>query len=195
MDRIPFPRNRYLIFAVLAVGGFVIDLATKSWVFARLGMPGATGERIRILGNVLVLETNLNEGALFGMGQGFQPIFIALALLAALGILVWLFWSGAAADLWLTIALGMITAGIFGNFWDRIGMPGLRWPEYTSRAGERIHAVRDWIHFEIEGWFDFPVFNIADSLLVIGVGILLLHTFLVGENRVATPAASPAGPN
>ena len=41
--------------------------------------------------NVFGFQTSLNEGALFGMGQGFWPVFAALSVIAAIGILVWLF--------------------------------------------------------------------------------------------------------
>lgn len=40
--------------------------------------------------------------------------------------------------------------------------------------GRPVLAVRDWIHFRLEGVIDWPIFNLADSWLVIGAGILLL---------------------
>ena len=75
-----YPRSRIVVFLLVAVLGCAVDLATKSWVFARLGYPPR--DVIWIIPQVLSLETSLNEGALFGVGQGFTPLFAALSLLA-----------------------------------------------------------------------------------------------------------------
>jgi signal peptidase II len=172
----------------IALCGCALDLATKQWAFTRLGLPGVTGERIELVGDVLTLETSLNEGALFGIGQGQRLLFAALSTVAVLGIVVWLFYLGAAWDWFLTATLGLVTAGILGNLWDRLGLPGLVWP-YADRLNEPVYAVRDWIHFKIEGLIDWPVFNLADSMLVVGVGLLMLHTFWT------TPTEEGANPN
>ena len=73
----------------------------------------------------------------------------------------------------------MVTGGILGNLYDRLGL----W----STAADRVHAVRDWILISYGG-YDLPVlghswpnFNIADSLLVCGAGMLFWHAFRTGE--------------
>ena len=125
--------------------------------------------------------TSLNEGALFGIGQGQGLLFSLLSLVAAVGILYWLFVAGAAGDRLLTIALACVTGGIFGNLYDRLGLPGLAWgPDAGAVAGERVYAVRDWLHFKIDPFINWPIFNIADSLLVCGAALLILHA-LRGE--------------
>jgi signal peptidase II len=178
MTRTSAPLSRILLFAVLAIGACAIDLATKSWIFHRLGMPFESPPIVLVPG-VFSLTTSLNEGALFGMGQGMTPVFAALSLFAAAGIIYWLFIAGAARDLWLVGALAAITAGILGNLYDRLGLPGLIWPnrpEVFARAGQPVYAVRDWLHFEIRRIdFDWAVFNIADSLLVVGAFMLFWH--------------------
>jgi lipoprotein signal peptidase len=53
-------------------------------------------------------------------------------------------------------------------------------------VGEPVYAVRDWLHFEIAAiGFDWPVFNIADSLLVCGAALLFWHAL-----RAPKPAGS-----
>lgn len=170
------PRSRYVVFVLLAVLGLALDLGTKSWIFNRQGMPFMSNP-IWIVPDVLSLDTNLNEGALFGMGQGKVPLFAAMSTIAALAICYWVFFAGAAQDRWLTVCLGLILGGILGNLYDRVGLPGLSWNFPPQRVGEPVHAVRDWIHFKVEGLIDFPVFNIADSLLVCGVTLLVWHTY------------------
>lgn len=179
------PRNRYWIYGSLALVGFLADLLTKNWIFGRLGMPHRSPP-IWLWPDVLSLTTSLNEGALFGMGQGLVPVFAMLSLAAAAGIVYWLFWLGAAHDRLLTFALGSVTAGIFGNLYDRLGLHGLRWHFPPDRAGERVFAVRDWIHFKIDGVIDWPVFNLADSFLVCGVALLMLHAVFAPQS--AQPA-------
>jgi signal peptidase II len=184
------PRSRVLAFFAIAGLGCAIDLATKHWIFQRLGYPPR--ERIWIVRDVLSLETSLNEGALFGIGQGFTFLFAGLSVLAAAWIFYWLFIRGAARDTWLMLALACIMAGILGNLYDRLGLPGLTWQFATSghEVGDPVYAVRDWIHFEYKS-FDWPVFNIADSLLVCGAGLLLRET-MRKEERCEAPTSEPA---
>ncbi|MGQ9506155.1 MAG: signal peptidase II [Thermogutta sp.] len=167
---------RFCVFVLLAGLGLAADLATKAWIFYRLGMPGK--EPVWwIVPNVFGFQTSLNEGALFGMGQGMTPWFAALSVVFAVGIVIWLFLGGAAKSWWMTIILAGITAGIFGNLYDRLGLHGLKWGEGFGghQAGEPVYAVRDWILVMIGRW-PWPNFNIADSLLVCGVTALIIHT-------------------
>jgi signal peptidase II len=175
MTHTKVPLRRALLFAAVVCAGTAIDLGTKSWIFNKLGMPYQTAP-IGLIPGIFSLTTSLNEGALFGMGQGMTPVFAGLSLLAVIGIAWWLFFAGAGNDLWLVVALGMVMGGIFGNLYDRLGFPGLIWNEPYKNAGQPVFAVRDWLHFEIQRLkFDWPVFNIADSLLVAGAIMLFVH--------------------
>jgi len=164
------PASRYVVFFSLAVGGCLADLVTKSWMFQQLGMPHEQPVWW-IIPRVFGFQTSLNHGALFGMGQGLSLLFAGLSVVAAIGVLVWLFYYGAAADWLLTVALGLVSAGIFGNLYDRLGL----WA-WEMGLEEPICAVRDFILVMIGRW-PWPTFNIADSLLVCGAGLLLYHAF------------------
>ncbi|NLX97751.1 MAG: signal peptidase II [Rhodopirellula sp.] len=157
---------------------------TKHLVFRQLGMPPAP--TWWLWNGVAGIQTSLNEGALFGFGEGMVPVFATLSVVAALAIVWWLFVAGAARDLILCIALGLITAGIFGNLYDRLGLPGLRWnlAHGQHRLGEPVYAVRDWILVMIGDW-PWPNFNIADSMLLCGAALLLWHAFHVEEEQTA----------
>ena len=78
--------------------------------------------------------------------------------------------------MWLTVALGMITGGIIGNLYDRLGM---WWQEGYPPAWSS--GVRDWILWQASATWKWPNFNIADSLLVVGAGMLLYHSFFMME--------------
>jgi signal peptidase II len=165
------PVSRFLLFFAVAIGGCAVDLATKSWIFAKLGMPSAEHPPIWLWHDVFSLTTSLNDGALFGIGKGFVTGFAALSIGAAIFVLYWLFYTGAARDWVLTFTLALITAGIFGNLYDRLGLHAL------SENGQRVYAVRDWLHFEVRGLINWPVFNVADSLLVCGAIMLFWHVW------------------
>ncbi len=123
--------------------------------------------------DVAGIQADLNEGALFGIGQGKSYLFAIISLLVCPGIIAFLFWGGAARGWLLTVALGCVTAGILGNLFDRLGLPGLVWnsPGVFHQAGDRVYAVRDWILVMI-GHYHWPNFNVADSMLVSGAALL-----------------------
>ena len=113
---------------------------------------------------------------------------MGLSLLAGGGIVYWLFVVGEARDLWLCVALALVSAGICGNLYDRLGLPGIfaNVPAGAAVQPQRIYAVRDWILF-MYGEYRWPNFNIADSLLVCGAGILLAQFCFAG--RRGSPSA------
>ena len=78
----------------------------------------------------------------------------------------------------MTIALALVTAGILGNLYDRLGLPGFVWPrgDPGHLPGTPVHAVRDFILVMIGRW-PWPTFNLADSSLVCGAGLLVWHAF------------------
>jgi signal peptidase II len=173
------PLNRYLVFFALAVGVCAVDLASKTWMFAHYGMPSnPPAPPCWLWDGVFGFQTTLNPGALFGMGQGLWPLFSALSVGAAIGIFIWLFPARAAHDWLLTIALALVTGGIFGNLYDRLSLPALVWPSgfHPHVAGTPVHAVRDFILVWIHSW-PWPTFNLADSALVCGAALLVGHAF------------------
>ncbi len=164
------PAGARVGFLALAILGAALDLWTKQVVFAWRGLP-RHGNEWWIWEGYIGIETSLNRGALFGMGEGHSMLFAGVSILAAAGVFYWVFWGGADRSLWLTIALGAVTGGIIGNLYDRLGL----W------ANESIHpewrsAVRDWILFRY-GEYTWPNFNIADSLLVCGAVMIAWQAF------------------
>ena len=86
------------------------------------------------------------------------------------------FAAGAARDWLLTVALAIVTVGILGNLYDRLGLPGLVWNNaYPGhQPGDPVYAVRDFILVMIGRW-PWPTFNLADSSLVCGAALLMWH--------------------
>ncbi|MEM9410497.1 MAG: signal peptidase II [Planctomycetota bacterium] len=188
------PTNRYVFFLLLMLGGSLLDLGSKWYVFENYFQPelmvAGHGQHVQWwIDGVFGLQCSTNPGALFGIGKGLSYVFAAVSFVAIFGILVWLFWFKQAIDRWMNFALGLITGGIIGNLYDRLGF-GYK-PEYPEQIRDN---VRDWILFRWEGGpalFDpWPNFNIADSLLVTGAILLLLHAFFVTEPTVEKKRSS-----
>lgn len=173
------PWQRYVLFFSLAAIGCGVDLWSKAAIFDWLGMPGQN--RVYWFVEPFIgFQTSLNQGALFGLGQGYTPVFAVFSIVAAAGILYWLFAMKAAHDLFLTVALGLITGGIFGNLYDRLGIWGQA-------------AVRDFILFQYNGYV-WPNFNIADALLVCGAGLMLWHSFFNMPSQESPSVSSESPP-
>lgn len=94
-----------------------------------------------------------NTGAAFGMFQGFGWIFTILAFIVA-GLIIYYYPQVHEEDWWLKLAMGLQMGGALGNVIDRLMFEG---------------RVTDFISVGI-----FPVFNVADSSITIGVIVLLL---------------------
>lgn len=167
-------RARVVLFVLIALGGCGADLATKGWVFAKLGEP--SGPTAWLWEDVVGFQTALNPGALFGMGAGLSWLFALLSAIAAGCLIYWFFIGGAAQDTWLTITLALILAGILGNLYDRLGLAS-----HPERNAALQYAVRDWIlvRIHVGRWtYDWPNFNLADSMLVCGAGMIVWHALL-----------------
>lgn len=172
------PALHWVLFWALALGGASFDLGTKAWVFQKVGPPGSPA--VSVIGEVLELRTSYNTGALGGIGGDLafgSKMFAVLSIVAAVFILYWLFVVGNATDLWQTVALGLIMAGAIGNCYDRI------W----------LGHVRDFVHVHVDSvGFDFPIFNFADNMLVVGAALLMLLAFRTDPAEEARSANLPA---
>ena len=181
------------LFAIIASAGLAADLYSKHWAFQTLGMPGQN-PTYWILEDVFGFQTSLNTGALFGFAAGQTTFLVTVSLIFLAGIIAYVcIW--AWRSLFLSTIFGMIVAGICGNLYDRLGWHGLVYPDYPeghelfALSGAPLYAVRDWILCMI-GTFHWPNFNIADSLMVCSVILLLLHALLFEEKHPAdTPSA------
>ncbi|MBN1492029.1 MAG: signal peptidase II [Phycisphaerae bacterium] len=99
-----------------AVLGLTADLWSKAWAFTQLDP--APGVSRQIIPGFLSFRRTLNEGALFGLGQGLWLVFIA-ASIAALGFVWYLFSHSTRDRRSLHVGLAMILAGAMGNLFDR----------------------------------------------------------------------------
>ena len=169
------PKQRF------ALGAFAIslplDLITKLLVERSLSY----ADRVPVIEGFFYLTHVRNPGAAFGLFSDGDPqtrmfIFIAVSIAAVLIILSF-FRQLAPGDRLSALALGLILGGAVGNLIDRIF------------RGE----VVDFLHFKIWRGYSWPDFNLADSFIVVGVGLLVVELLASeGEDRTAPEPDEPA---
>ncbi|AGL02609.1 signal peptidase II [Desulfoscipio gibsoniae] len=133
------------IFIVLVT--LLLDQLSKYIVTSRL----LVGESIPVLPPVFYLTYILNPGAAFGMLANRTDIFIAVSLLVLVVVLAGYRYL-PKERIWMRLALGLVVGGALGNLIDRV----------------RLGRVIDFLDFQV-----WPIFNLADTAIVIG-GLLLI---------------------
>ncbi|MDQ7096130.1 signal peptidase II [Desulfosporosinus sp. PR] len=114
------------------------------------------GESLKVIPKVFHLTFVLNPGAAFGLMAGRTWVFVVTALLVVGGVIYGQF-RIPKKEVLARLAIGMIGGGALGNLYDRL-MSG---------------KVVDYLDFQIWPY----VFNFADSMIVIGVGLLMLRLY------------------
>jgi signal peptidase II len=154
----------HLIFWPILLFGLLADLATKRAVFAWL--EHQPGQSVEILGGFLSFRMALNTGAAFGIASGHLPFLVGVSLIALLVILGVFFFTSARQRI-VQVSLGLFAAGVSGNLWDRLFNGG---------------QVRDFVDVVYWPGCHWHTFNVADTMLCVAVGLLVLATFLTGSS-------------
>jgi signal peptidase II len=144
----------HLLFWPVSIVGFIIDLWTKSLIFKWL----AIGQSYPVIEGFLQLTAVQNPGAAFGLANGQRFLLITVSVIATVTVLG-IFYFGGIKKRLAQIALGLFVAGVCGNLYDRLFNDGL---------------VRDFIDITYWPGKHWPAFNLADSMLCIAVGLLII---------------------
>ncbi len=163
----------FLLVGLLVV---VADVVTKVWVVAQL----IDRPRVRLLGGWVYLTHLRNTGAAFNIGNGFT----VLLSIAAIAVVIYVLWLSRllVSSTW-AVALGLIAGGAAGNLVDRL----LRAP------GPLRGGVVDFISVADPTNPPWPVFNIADSALVVGVAVVVALELFRRESGFRSRPAAAAG--
>lgn len=138
----------YLIVAALLV---VCDQLVKYWIVSNLSL----GEAMNVIPNVFSLTYYQNSGAAWSILQG-QMWFFAIVTFVAVPLCIWLLWKNRRGSKFYSLALGLVIAGALGNFIDRM----------------RLGYVVDMFQTD---FINFPIFNVADMCLTIGVVMVFIY--------------------
>ena len=147
----------YYLIALLVIA---LDQLTKWMIVKKMEY----GESIEIIENLLYITSHRNRGAAWGILQGQMWFFYIITIAVIIG-LVYYIQKMAKESILLGVALALMLGGAIGNFIDRVVR----------------QEVVDFVHTYIFS-YSFPVFNVADAALSIGVGLLVIHMFLEEKN-------------
>ncbi|MGQ4677892.1 signal peptidase II [Paenibacillus polymyxa] len=146
-----------MIYFGIALIIFLIDQGVKYLVATRMELY----EQIPVIGNFFLITSHRNRGAAFGILEGQRWLFIVITIVVVIGIVWYLRKTVRTGQKLLPVALSLVLGGAVGNFLDR------------AISGE----VVDFAQFNF-GSYTFPIFNVADSAIVIGVALIILDTLL-----------------
>nr|WP_269153212.1 signal peptidase II [Neobacillus sedimentimangrovi] len=150
----------FLVFYYLtALFIIILDQITKWLIVKNMYI----GESIPVIDDFLYITSHRNRGAAWGILQGQMWFFYVITVIVIIGLIYYLH-KAAKGKMLLGISLAFMLGGAIGNFIDRVFRK----------------EVVDFIHTYIFS-YNFPVFNIADSALVIGVGLLMIQ--MIREER------------
>ncbi|MGX4669157.1 signal peptidase II [Cerasibacillus sp. JNUCC 74] len=143
----------YYVIALLII---VVDQATK-WVIVKTM---ELGEQRTVIDGFFYITSHRNTGAAWGILQGQMMFFYIVTVIVIIGVVYYMQTYAKESKL-LALALSLVLGGAIGNFIDRLFRK----------------EVVDFFDFIIIG-YDFPIFNIADSGLVVGVFLLIIAMFI-----------------
>ena len=165
-EREASPRAALLLAGTAAIL-YVADQITKALVVASIPF----GARQEVLGEFVQLWHVRNTGAAFSLFPGATWLFLVVTV-GALVMIAYFYRAFRSRGAWIHVVLGAVLAGTLGNLTDRI----------------RHGYVVDFVSVGI-GELRWPTFNVADSALVVGIGLLVLYLSFVDERRGRPSAA------
>jgi signal peptidase II len=150
-------RRALLVLAATAPLALLLDILTKQLAVSGLEFR----EPVRLLGGAVYLVLIRNSGAAFSLGTGYTFVFPLITVL----VIGWIGWTARRLrSVPWALALGLVLGGALGNLTDRI----------FRAPGPFVGHVVDFISVFDDGGQVFPVFNVADSALCIGVALAVL---------------------
>jgi len=152
-------------FVIAAVSGVIIDVISKWAVFSKLSEFG----KLVVIPGLLNIVRSKNEGVVFGLFPGKSSVFIVFSAIAIV-VILFIYIRSDKTIFISNLALGLVLAGAMGNLWDRI------W----------FRCVRDFIDLHIGDKYHWPTFNIADSLICVGISILVFTSFSTSKPKEST---------
>lgn len=160
-------RRYWLVPGVITAAIVVADQITKAWIWEMLGPVEGTSRTL--IDPWLSFTLIKNTGVAFGMFQGIPHFFTVTSILISVAAIYFYRYHLPSEKPLIQLSLGLIVGGAIGNIIDRL----------------RFGYVIDFVHIN---WFP-GIFNVADSAITIGVGMLAGYLLIYGDSteRQAPP--------
>ncbi len=174
--------NKNTIYLFLAAAFLILldqaaKLLVKGFVFGGISLNGmGIGESISVIGDFLQITYVENSGMALGITFGTGKIFLSIfSIIASIGLAYYLY-KLEGFSMWVRIGVMLIFAGAFGNLIDRVfyGVFFNESPLFYGRVVDFIQVDIPDINFWNIHYTHFPVFNVADSCVSVGVVLLLI---------------------
>lgn len=154
---------RWLVPGALGIAAILFDFFSKVWANANLQF----GQQQQFIPGFLHLTLTRNSGSAFGLGRGHSTLMAVLASVIIATIIAWTVKrerSDSPLNALERTGVAIIVGGAIGNLFDRL-----------------IHGeVTDFLDFS---FIDFPVFNVADALIDIGAGLVIIGALLLNQKK------------
>lgn len=173
---------RWILFLVALVLGTALDLGTKHVAFEQLP---AYGQSHQVTAWFAFTHAE-NRGAAFGMFQGQHDFFMLVTVVAFVAVPYFVH-TAARRSRAIPIVLGLILAGVVGNFWDRITHGFVR--DFLDVHTPPSGALHD-VFMSTLGRTVWPTFNVADVFITCGAAAMVV--FFGRDEAAAAEAAKPA---
>jgi len=164
--------RRWKIFLLVAFVSIAADQATKIWARSSLPVIGncnsipddivsfqCQGKPVSVIDGIWDWRLSMNPGSAFGLfnSQAGARVLLSVVGILAVGGMIWMLRKAREEQKGLIWALGLVAGGAIGNLIDRI----------------IYGVVTDFVLWHYHG-HEWPVFNVADVVLVVGVGLMFL---------------------
>lgn len=178
-------------FWILIASLVAADLISKSWAVRYAG-----SEQVPVLGSWLGIQNLENPGGLFGIGQELN-LELTLIRIVAVGLILWLASRQPFQNRRGVFVLGLLTGGALGNLYDNLS----KWAPWPGNG-----HVRDFIRVDLgpapadwlPGWawpfHPWPIFNFADSYIVVGFLLLLFGIGTIYFHPAEAPGTDVGDP-
>jgi signal peptidase II len=161
----------------------VLDQLSKALVASSLKM----GDTIPVLGNFFRLTCILNPGGVFGTKLG-SNFFYSLVSVLAIFVAGYIYFKSRSQGRILYIAFSLVLGGAVGNLIDRIRygevLDFLDFDFFNIHIPPLKSGFIDFSGFYLDRW---PVFNIADSAVTIGMILILWYVIMPRKSSISTP--------
>lgn len=166
----------YWLYFLIVLLVTAVDQWTKHLIVTRMEL----NQIIPLWGSFFSITSHRNRGAAWGILQDQRLFFIIVTIVVIAGLVYYLFRKSREGRRFLPAALALLLGGALGNFIDRVR---------TGEVVDFFRVVFDFHAIGIPYIYHFPIFNVADAAITVGVALIILDTLLEARREKKRGAA------